>query len=44
MRSKCKTHRIREVILLLICLVVFPAGSSWGDENSKYLEAVREFA
>lgn len=44
MRSKCKTHRIREVILLLICLVVFPVRNSYADEDSKYLEAVREFA
>ena len=44
MRSKCKTHRILQVVLLLICLAGLSAGNSWADESSKYLNAVREFA
>jgi len=44
MRSKCKTHRIFEVLLLLVCLVVFLAENLHADEDSKYLKAVREFA
>jgi len=44
MRDKYRPHLILEVVLLFICLVVFPADNSWGDEDSKYLNAVREFA
>jgi pectate lyase len=44
MRSKCKTFRTLEVVLLFICLVVFPVKKSHADEYSKYLKAVREFA
>ncbi|MHC4807941.1 MAG: hypothetical protein ACYTBX_17010, partial [Planctomycetota bacterium] len=44
MRSKYRAHPIFEVILLAICLAGLPAGNSWADEDSKYLDAVREFA
>lgn len=44
MRGKYRPHLILEVVLLSIALAVFPAGNSWADENSKYLDAVREFA
>jgi len=44
MTSKCKTHHILEVVLLLIALAGIPTGNSWADEESKYLKAVREFA
>ena len=44
MRSKYRTHRILEVVLLLIALFGFPTADSLGDEQSKYLDAVRQFA
>ena len=44
METKYKTHHILEFVLLLICLVVFPAGNLWANEDSKYLSPVREFA
>lgn len=44
MRDKYRPHLILEVVLLSIALAVFPAGNSYAEEDSRYLEAVREFA
>jgi len=44
MENKYKTHHIIKVVLLFICLAGLPAGNSRADEDSKYLNAVREFA
>jgi pectate lyase len=44
METKYKTHHIIKVVLLSLCLAGFPAGNSRADEDSKYLNAVREFA
>jgi len=44
MRSKCKTHRILEVALLIFCLACFPQENLYANEESKYLDAVRTFA
>ena len=44
MRGKYRPHHILEVILLVIALAGFPASNSKANENSKYLDAVREFA
>ncbi len=44
MRSKYRAHPIFKVILLAICLAGLLTGNSWADEDSKYLNAVREFA
>ncbi|MHC4596120.1 MAG: ankyrin repeat domain-containing protein [Planctomycetota bacterium] len=44
MRSKYRAHPIFKVILLAICLAGLLTGNSWADEDSKYLDAVREFA
>ena len=44
MRGKYRPHHILEVVLLFIALVGFSAGNSKANENSKYLDAVREFA
>jgi len=43
MRAKYKTHIIFDVILLLISLPFFPGADLWANEDSKYLDAVREF-
>ncbi|MFZ2148625.1 MAG: ankyrin repeat domain-containing protein [Sedimentisphaerales bacterium] len=44
METKCKIHHILEVVLLLICLVVLSAENLHANEDSKYLDTVREFA
>jgi len=44
MRTKCKTNRILEIVLLVIVLAGIFAGNSSADEDTKYLKAVREFA
>ena len=44
METQYNTHYIVEVVLLLICLACIPAGNLWADEDSRYLNAVREFA
>ncbi len=44
MRDKYKTLHILEVVLLFIALAGLPPGNSWAEEDSKYLDAVREFA
>ncbi|MHC4464183.1 MAG: ankyrin repeat domain-containing protein [Planctomycetota bacterium] len=44
MRSKYRAHPIVKVILLAICLACLAAGNLHADEDSKYLDAVREFA
>lgn len=44
METKYKTHRVLEVVLLLIALACLPASNSWADGDSKYLDAVCEFA
>jgi len=44
MRSKYRTHHILEFVLLFVALTGLPAGNLWADEDSRYLEAVREFA
>ena len=44
METKCKTHLILGVILLLISPAFFPVADLWANEDSKYLDAVREFA
>jgi len=44
METKCKTHHILEVVLLVIVLAGIFAGNSRADEDTKYLNAVREFA
>ncbi|MBA7634361.1 hypothetical protein ES703_41945 [subsurface metagenome] len=44
MRGKYRTHPILDAVLLFIALAVFPAGNSYADEDTKYVEAVREFA
>ncbi len=44
MRDKQRISTISEVVLFLIVLAVFSSGSSYADEDSKYLNAVRSFA
>jgi len=44
MTSKYKTFGIVIFGLFLIGLIGFPTRNSWADEQSKYLNAVREFA
>ena len=44
MRGKYRPHHILEVVLLFIALAGFSASNSKANENSKYLDAVREFA
>jgi len=44
MRGKYRSHHILEVVLLFIALAGFSASNSKANENSKYLDAVREFA
>jgi len=44
MRSKNKTYLILDVVLLFITLTGFSIDNLWANEDSKYLEAVREFA
>jgi len=44
LRVKPKSNPILDVVLLLICLVVSTSDNSLGDEDSKYLDAVCEFA
>jgi pectate lyase len=44
MRGKFRPHHILEVVLLFIVLSGFSASNSKANENSKYLDAVREFA
>ena len=44
MRGKYRPHHILEVVLLFIALAGFAASNSKANENSKYLDAVREFA
>ena len=44
MRGKYRPHHILEVVLLVIALAAFSASNSKANENSKYLDAVREFA
>jgi pectate lyase len=44
MRGKYRPHHILEVALLVITLAGFSASNSKANENSKYLDAVREFA
>jgi len=44
MRGKYIPHHILEVVLLVIALAGFSASSSKANENSKYLDAVIEFA
>ena len=44
MKSKDRTHGIVIVVLSFIGVAGFPTASSYADENSKYLDAVREFA
>ncbi len=44
MRGKYRPHHILEVVLLFIALAGLPASNSKANENSKYLDAVREFA
>ena len=44
MIDTCKTRVILRNVLLFTCLAGLFAPNSYADENSKYLEAVREFA
>ncbi|MHC4555896.1 MAG: ankyrin repeat domain-containing protein [Planctomycetota bacterium] len=44
MRSKYTTHRILENVLFVIALAAFLPANSSAEEDSKYLDAVREFA
>ena len=44
MTGKYRPHHILEVVLLCIALTGFSASNSKANENSKYLDAVREFA
>ena len=44
MRGKYRPHHILEVVLLFIALAGFSASNSKANENSKYFDAVREFA
>lgn len=44
MRDKWKIHTIYEFLLFLIFLIVFSSGSSYADEQSRYLNAVQTFA
>jgi len=44
MELKYKTHLILGVIMLLISPPFFPGADLWANEDSKYLDAVREFA
>ncbi|MFB0554352.1 MAG: ankyrin repeat domain-containing protein [Phycisphaerae bacterium] len=44
MRGKYRPHHILEVVLLFIALAGFSESNSKANENSKYLDAVREFA
>jgi len=44
MRGKFRPHHILEVVLLFIALAGFSESNSKANENSKYLDAVREFA
>jgi len=44
METKYKTHRILDVVLLVIVLAGIFAGNSRADEDTEYLKAVREFA
>jgi len=44
MRCKYRPHHILEVVLLFIALSGFSASNSKANEDSKYLDAVREFA
>ncbi len=44
METKYKTHPIVEVVLLVIALAALPMGNLWANENTKYLDTVREFA
>jgi len=44
MRGKYRPHHILQVVLLFIALAGFSASNSKANENSKYLDAVREFA
>jgi pectate lyase len=44
MRSKNKTYLILKFFVLFIALACVPMKNLWADEDSKYLEAVREFA
>ena len=44
MRGKYRPHHILEVVLLFIALAGFYESNSKANENSKYLNAVREFA
>lgn len=44
MRSNNRTYLILKFFVLFIALVSFFMENLWADEDSKYLEAVREFA
>jgi len=44
MRGKYRPHHILQVVLLFIVLSGFSESNSKANENSKYLDAVREFA
>ena len=44
MRGKYRPHHILQVVLLFIALAGFSASNSKANENSKYLDAVGEFA
>jgi len=44
MRGKYRPHHFLQVVLLFIALSGFSASNSKANENSKYLDAVREFA
>jgi len=44
MRGKYRPHHILQVVLLFIALSGFSASNSKANENSKYLDAIREFA
>ena len=44
MIGKYRPHHILEVVLLVITLAALPVRNLWADEDSKYLDAVREFA
>ncbi len=44
METKYKKHCILEVVLLFISLEGLPAGNLYTEEDSRYLDAVREFA